>query len=290
MHAEVNDFVVARNPDRESTLPYLLHVPVDGGLWLKAKDAWPRAARVYCHPSEAPALDEVEVVERTAVRSCVRRGAAIDLVLARGTNRRSQFVFTSFRGRPMIWWQTPKAAASARPGVRVPFARSSSSTVIFVDTRERYPYKFAGHRAALERKPLAAGDYAVANEAGVVAAVERKTIEDYATCLTDGSLAFAMAELAALPAAAVVVEGTYSALLRHEYTAPGYLADVTLRLQVRYPGVAESRKLAEDWTYRFLHAALAHHVKPELRLTTPAVPRPAEKKRRTRAKEEASSR
>ncbi len=280
----MDDFVVARNPDPESTLPYLLRLPIDGGLWLKAKDAWPRAARVYCHPAEAHQVDEVQVVERVGVRSCVRRGAAIDLVLARATNKRSQFVFTSSRGREMILWQTPKAATSARPGVRVPFTRTSSGATIYVDTRERYPYRFAGHRATLARAPLAAGDYAVVNESGVVAAVERKTIEDYVKCATDASLAFAMAELAALPAAAVVVEGTYSALLRHEYTRAGYLADLTLRLQVRYPSVtiffAESRKLAEDWTYRFLRASIQHFVEPELALTMPAATPPPEKKRR----------
>ena len=34
--------------------------------------------------------EEPEIVERTPVRSCVRRGAAIDLVLDRGRENRSQ--------------------------------------------------------------------------------------------------------------------------------------------------------------------------------------------------------
>lgn len=36
--------VIARNPDPDSSLPYLLRVPVDGGLLLKARDTWPPTA------------------------------------------------------------------------------------------------------------------------------------------------------------------------------------------------------------------------------------------------------
>ncbi len=85
-----DSFLVGRNPDRESTLPYLLRLPIDGGLLLKARDRWPTTARVYCHPLEEWPAD-AEIVEQVAVRHCQRRGAAIDLVLDRGrtTARRS---------------------------------------------------------------------------------------------------------------------------------------------------------------------------------------------------------
>jgi len=33
----VDDFIVARNPDASSSLPYLVRLPIDGGLWLKAR-------------------------------------------------------------------------------------------------------------------------------------------------------------------------------------------------------------------------------------------------------------
>ncbi len=288
----MGEFVVARNPDRESRLPYLLYLPLDDGLWLKAKDAWPRAARVYCHQADPPDLGALDVVERVPVASCVRRGPAIDLVLVRGVNRRSQFVFTSFRGRSMILWQTPKAAAAARPGARVPSARAERMESIVVDTRERYGYRFAAHGVAVARRALPAGDYAAQIGERVVAVVERKTLEDFTKSLNDGSLNFAMAELAVLPAAAVVVEGTYSALLRHEYSRAGFMADLVARLAVRYSTVpivfVESRKFAEEWTFRFLRAARAHAQTPELigpaepRLAVvapPPAPAPAKKKR-----------
>ena len=44
----MNDrFRVARNPNPESKLPHLVQLPVDGGVVLKARETWPRAARVF---------------------------------------------------------------------------------------------------------------------------------------------------------------------------------------------------------------------------------------------------
>lgn len=46
-------FVVARNPDPDSKLPYLIRLPLGAdGLVLKARDVWPRTADVYCHRAE----------------------------------------------------------------------------------------------------------------------------------------------------------------------------------------------------------------------------------------------
>src|SRR5215213_1624512 len=62
-------FRIARNPDADSTLPYLLWVPLGANpLVLKAKDTWPRTAKVYCHRGEWPAASAI--VEETPVRSC----------------------------------------------------------------------------------------------------------------------------------------------------------------------------------------------------------------------------
>jgi hypothetical protein len=256
------EFILARNSEAESKLPFLLFLPVDGGLWLKTKETWPRASRLYCHPAAAPVLRDEDVLERVLVTQCERRGPAIDLILARGVNKRSQFIFTTYRGRPMIFWQTPKTAAAARPGLRVPIARASADAVFCIDTRERYGYAFKSHGIAPVRRALACADYAVERDGRIVGAVERKSLDDVVRSLVDGTLNFALAELCALPCAAVVVEASYSQLLRHEYTRAGFLADLIARLQVRYPSVplvfVESRKLGEEWTFRFLRAAHAN--------------------------------
>lgn len=263
-HVMTARFVVARNPDAASTLPYLLRIPVAGPpLLLKAKDLWPRTSKVFCHPLDAWP-DDPDVVEEVAVRSCERRGRAVDLVLDRGRENRSQFVFVTLRaGREAVFWQTSKTAAAARPGVRIPSRRAAgiAELEIVVDTRERYGYRFAAQQATTRRAPLRAGDYAVELDGDVVASVERKSIADLTKRLVDGQLAFAMADLATLPHAAVVVDGGYADALKVEHVQPGFVADLLARVAVRYPSVpvvfTGSRKLAEEWTYRFLASAYA---------------------------------
>jgi hypothetical protein len=95
-------FRVARNPDHDSRLPYLLYLPVDGGVVLKARDTWPRASRVYCAQAAIPWDESGGLVDEADVLACRRRGAAIDLLLDRPKHARSQFVFTNARGRPAV--------------------------------------------------------------------------------------------------------------------------------------------------------------------------------------------
>ena len=175
---------------------------------------------------------------------------------------RSQFVFTEIRGRPAIFWQTQKAARAANPGARIPRARALPSGFrVLIDTRERYPYRFAGRDIETERVALAAGDYGVANGPETIAVVERKTLENLVASLSEGTLAFQMQRLGEVARAAAVVEGRYSALFKLEHVPSAFIADGLARLQVRYPEIpvvfADSRKFAEEWTYRFLAAALS---------------------------------
>ena len=189
--------------------------------------------------------DEIEVVERVAVRSCVRRGAAIDLVLERGRENRSQFVFTRARGREVIFWQSARTARQARPAVTTPTRRASGRGVeILVDSHQRYPWRFSAQQATTRRQALPAGDYAVEVDGRVVAAV---------------------------------VEDRYSAVFKPSFVTPGVLAEGLAEAQVRFPNVpivfCETRPLAQEWTFRFLGAALAHHLDDELaRGRTDALP------------------
>lgn len=257
-------FVVARNPDPDSTLGYLIRLPLpEGPLLLKAGETWPRTAKVYCHRAD-DWPDDADVVECVPVRACRRRGVAIDLVLERARENRAQFVFTHIRGgREAIFWQSPRTTAKARPGVRVPTRRASGQAdlTVLVDTRERYPYRFARQQTATERRALPAGDYGVALDGEIVAVVERKTLADLAARLVDGSLAYALAELATVERAALVVEDRYANLFKLAHVSPGWVADLLAAVQVRYPTVpivfCETRPLAEEWTFRFLGAAVA---------------------------------
>jgi hypothetical protein len=259
-------FLVARNPEPESTLPYLVRLPLGGGLVLKAGDDWPRTTKVYCHRAEAWP-DPAEVLQEVPIRSCIRRGAAVDLVLERGRHNRSQFVFTRLKGgREGIFWQTPTTNRASRPGIRLPGRRASrlAALTVLVDTRERYPYRFSHQKAEARRQALPVGDYGVDYEGRLVGLVERKSLQDLAKGLTDGSLAFQMADLATYPRAAVAVEAPYSAVFKHEHVTGGWLAELVAGHQVRYPGVpivfCGTRPLTEEWTFRFLGAALAFAV------------------------------
>jgi hypothetical protein len=264
------DFVIARNPDSDSQLPYLLRIPLPGrAVVLKARETWPRTTKVYCHRAESWP-DDAEVVERVAVRSCTARGPAVDLVLDRGRENRSQLVFTRLKnGREAIFWQSARTAKKARPGVRTPSARASglADLEIVVDGRERYPYRFASQHATAARGSLPCGDYGVRHGDRVVAAVERKSLEDLGRSLVDGRLGAQLAELSCLPRAAVVVEERYSRVFTLPYVKPGFVADLLARVQVRWPSVpvffAETRPLAEEWTYRFLAAAVAEQAADE---------------------------
>jgi len=257
-------FRVARNPDPESRLPYLIWLPIEGGLVLKARETWPRANRVFC-AQDATSWDETApLLEEVPILLCRRRGAAIDLVLDRPSMSRCQFVFTEACGRPAIWWQTQKTAQAANPGARIPRGRAAGQLTVAIDTREKYGWKFAGRQVAIERRALPAGDYGVVVGGSVVAAIERKTLENLATSLSDGGLAFQMQRLAEVARAAVVVEGDYPDLFRTQPGRGSWLADMLGRLAVRYPEVAVvfagSRRFAEEWAYRFLGAAVADRI------------------------------
>lgn len=279
------DFLIARNPEDGSTLPYLLRVPLGAdGIVLKARETWPRTGKVYCHRAVGWP-HEPEVLEAVPVRSCVRRGAAIDLVLDRGRHNRSQFVLTRVRGgREAIFWQTARTAKQARPAVALPTARAAGlrDLEIVVDTHERYAWTFTHQQATTTKRPLPAGDYAVELGGEVVAAVERKSLPDLVATLTSGKMRYLLAHLADLPRAAVVVEDRYSKVFDLDRVRPAVVAEAVAECAARFPQVpvifAETRALAQEWTYRFLAAALreaAEEVGSEPRLAALPAATPA---------------
>ena len=258
------EMLIARNPDPDSRLPYLLWLPLAGGMVFRTSGTWPRTSAVYCYPVSAEEWpDAPDLVERVGLRSCARRGAAIDLVLDRGRENRSQIVFTKARGRDAVFWQSPRTRKQARPNVTTPTARAAgiAELQVTVDSHERYAYRFAGRPVSTVKSPLPCGDYGLVTGGRLIASVERKSLADLVASLTGGKLRYALAELAALPRAAVVVEDRYSRVFKLARVRPALVADGLAELQVRWPNVpmvfCETRPLAEEWTYRFLAAACA---------------------------------
>jgi hypothetical protein len=172
-------------------------------------------------------------------------------------------VFTKARGRDVVFWQSPRTRKQARPNVRTPTARAAGITEleIVVDSHEQYAYRFGGQQVRTVKRALPCGDYGITLGGRLVASVERKSLVDLVASLTGGKLRFAVAELAALPRAAVVVEDRYSQVFKLDRIRPSLVADGLAELQIRWPNVpivfCETRQLAEEWTYRFLAAAHA---------------------------------
>jgi hypothetical protein len=257
-------FRVARNPDPRSRFGYLLSLPVAGEapLYLACAQDWPGATDAYCRPvAEWPA--DAELVAQVPVERCRRSGNSVQLVLRRGQRRRALFVWVSGpRGRA-IFWRTQKTMAAARPGIKVPAARGLDRPLeVAVDQRERYAWKFARHPADLSRRLLPAGDYGVFAGDELVAVVERKSPDNLAGDAVGGNLGLALADLEQLPYACLVVEGRLSDVLRAvgPHVQPAWLMSVLAALQVVHPRVpwvfAETRALAEDYSFRWLGAAL----------------------------------
>lgn len=259
-----DDLLIARNPEPDSTLPYLIRIPLGAdGIVVKARETWPRTSKVYCHRAAAWPAD-AEIVERLPVRSISRRGAAIDLVLQRGRENRSQFVLTQARGREMIFWQSARTAKQARPNVTLPTARAHGQVLdIVVDVHERYAYRFTHQQATTRKASLRAGDYAITDDDRVIAAAERKSIEDLAGTLLSGKMTYLLADLATLPRAAVVVEAGYGKIFTLTHARGATVAESLAEAQARFPTVpivfCETRALAQEWLYRWFGACRKEH-------------------------------
>ena len=44
------ELLVAVNPDPDSTLGYLVRLPLNGGMVFRTSGTWPRVKALYCHP------------------------------------------------------------------------------------------------------------------------------------------------------------------------------------------------------------------------------------------------
>ena len=101
-------------------------------------------------------------------------------MLDRGRENRSQIVYTTARGREVVFWQSPRTRKQAKPHVSTPTARAAGlpDLAVIVDSHERYGYAFSGKPVTVSRRALACGDYGIEREGRLVASVERKA------CLT----------------------------------------------------------------------------------------------------------
>lgn len=151
------ELLVVANPNPGSRLPYPIRLPLEAGLVFATSDVWPRTKGLYCHRldiADWPA--DTVYVDRVELRSCTRRGAAIDVVAARPRENRSQ-LGAHHRARAshgvLAEPQDPQTvpAGSAHPTAR---AAGIPELAITIDAHERYPYSFSDKPVTTSRQAL----------------------------------------------------------------------------------------------------------------------------------------
>ena len=94
--------LIAANPDPDSRLPYLLRLPLGGGMVFRTAGTWPRTSALYCHPVPPGEWPETpDIVERVPLRSCAADGLIFPPPPANG------LTWCCASG---IRWSTPPAA------------------------------------------------------------------------------------------------------------------------------------------------------------------------------------
>ena len=115
-------FLVARNPDAESSCRSSCGSRSAAGIVLKAATRGPRPRACTATGSTGRGPSRAEIIEETRsfVPPARRRGRSRARPAAR---HRSQFVFIA-GGGAAIFWQTRKVARTANPGARIPRRRA----------------------------------------------------------------------------------------------------------------------------------------------------------------------
>jgi hypothetical protein len=160
-----------------------------------------------------------------------------------------------------VFFRTQSGIRAHRSRTRVELRHAGPPLRVVVDSSERYPWRFPG--AEVERRKLAAGDYALLDGERVVAVVERKSFDNM---LADVGavqvLHQQLADLASHAAAALVIEAQYADFLNPHrlagrWPAP-FVARVLAEVAALHPTLpvvfAGNRKLANLWAQRYFEA------------------------------------
>ncbi len=162
------DLVIARNPDPDSRLPYLMRLPLAEGLVFRTSDTWPRTKALFCYP-----------VPRRGVAGRARgRRAGAPALLCPTRRRHRPHPRAGGAGEPVPDRLHPgpggarcgvlavTADPQAGPAERAypPTARAAgiADLAIVVDAHEKYRYKFPpGQQVSTSIAALRCGDYGV---------------------------------------------------------------------------------------------------------------------------------
>lgn len=265
-------WILESTPDAK--FPFLLSIKRGEAviLCLRVQDRWPGTkGHIFCIREEtrqwSPPLRELE---RIRVLSLRRFGKRLTVVLDRPLRKRCDFLFLEkpYKTREgtyeQVFWRTEKALRERRPRVKLT-VHGIPHLHIAIDTNERYPWPFAN--CSIERVHLPVGDYALLDERGIRAVVERKTLENMlAEFARLSAFHHQMAELESYPYGALVVEANYADFLKPEklkFYPPSFARKAIAEIFALHPRLhvvfAGNRKLGREWTIGFFTAIAAHH-------------------------------
>lgn len=263
---------------RSRRFPFRISIEQGGRLLLavRAQSAWPGPGQqIFCLRERALDQDEpLEPVERVPIANLTRIGRKLALVLDRPSRKRCEFLTVAkpHTGREgtyeQIFFRTESGIRSHRSRTRVelrPGPKPDQEPLrIVIDSGERYPWRFPG--AAVERKKLPAGDYALLDGDRLTAVIERKSFDNFIAELgAIQALHHQLADLASQERAVLVVEAQYADFLDEKKLRgrwpPAHLARVVAELTAMHPKLpivfAGNRKLANLWAERFFAACAA---------------------------------
>jgi len=254
-------------------------------LCLLVRDRWPGAkGNIFC--LRADPLEEegpLEELERVPVTNMRQYGKRLSIVLDRPRKKRCDFLFLKKTYKDgsgeyeQIFWQTQKGLHERKSKSR--FAVYGSPAMhIAIDHSERYAWSFSD--CTVERASLPVGDYALLHDGRIAAVVERKTLENMISSLSDLRLLNqTLGELETWPSPALVVEANFGDFLDPKKIRPlnpPYCTRALTEMTALHPKVpivfAGSRKQANLWTMAFFKTVRAMKEEPQGRLTTQKPP------------------
>lgn len=289
-------WTVERTTNRR--FPFRLSVEQGGRLIfaVRAQALWPGPGQnIFClHEQGADPAELLEVVERVPVSALTRVGRKLTLALDRPQRKRCEFLTVLKPKRDgagtyeQVFFRTESGIRAHRSGGRVELRTAGAALSVVIDSAEKYPWTFPG--AAVTRRKLPVGDYALMDGERLVAVVERKSFDNLLGDIGSiQALHHQLADLASNEVAAFVIEAEYgdfldAARLKGHWPA-AHLARVLGELSALHPRLpivyAGNRKMANAWTHQFFlslsargAAAAAPQIVMEMFARYDAAPRP----------------
>lgn len=262
-------WIVERTLSRR--FPFRVSIEQGGRLVLavRTQARWPGPGQqIFClrERSLDPA-EPLELLERVPVASLGRVGRKLSVVLDRPNRKRCEFLAVKKDRRDgsgsyeQVFFRTESGIRAHRSRTRVELREAGPPLHIVIDSGERYPWRFPG--AAVGRRKLAVGDYALLDGERIVAVVERKSYDNLLGDLgAVQALHQQLVDLASHESAALVIEAQYADFLNAgrlagRWPAP-HVARVLAEVAALHPTLpvifAGNRKLANLWAQRFFEA------------------------------------